>query len=104
MDKLYDEIRNFDESIKNLEILLAKINFERNITEAEMEFKEATKQKISGLQAELECKQDLIMQEESEIFEIFSDLNSKRVDALYKLDFKGEKLEKLGVSEIDKVK
>ena len=29
---------------------------------------EATKEKIKGLQAELECKQDLIMQEESEIF------------------------------------
>ena len=106
MDKLYDAIWNFDEPIKNLEILLAKINFERNITEAEIEFKEATKEKISGLQAELECKQDLIMQEESEIFEIFSDLNSKRIDALDKLDFKREKLEKLGVArtEIDKVK
>ena len=30
--------------------------------------------KINGLQAKLECKQDLIMQEESETLEIFSDL------------------------------
>ena len=46
------------------------------------------------------------MQEESEIFEIFPDLYSKRINALYKLDFKDEKLEKLGVSrtEIDNVK
>ena len=27
MDKLYDEIQNFEEPIKNLEILLAKNNF-----------------------------------------------------------------------------
>ena len=41
--------------------------------------------KINGLQAKLERKQDLIMQEESETFEIFSDLYDKRLDALYKL-------------------
>ena len=49
---------------------------------------------------------DLIMQEEPETFEIFSDLYSKRIDVLCELDFKGDKLEKLEVSrtEIDKVK
>ena len=45
------------------------------------------------LQAELECKQDLIMQEESEAFEILSDLYHKRLDALYELDLKVRKFE-----------
>ena len=40
MDKLYDEIRNFDESIKNLEILFAK-----NSVEEETELIEATNDK-----------------------------------------------------------
>ena len=39
------------------------------------------------------------MQEESETFEIFSDLYSKREEAIYQLDLKGEKLVKLGVSK-----
>ena len=42
--------------------------------EEEIKLIETTKEKIRGLQAELECKQDLTMQEESENFEIFSDL------------------------------
>ena len=46
-----------------------------------------------GLQAELECKQDLIVQEESEAFEILSDLYHKRLDALYELDLKLRKFE-----------
>ena len=46
-----------------------------------------------GSQAELECKQDLIMQEESEAFEIFSDLYHKRLDALCELDLKVRKFE-----------
>ena len=46
------------------------------------------------------------MQEESETFEIFSDLCHKRLDALYELDLKVRKLEKLGVSRarIDEAK
>ena len=42
--------------------------------EEEIKLIETTKEKIRGLQAELEFKQNLIMQEESENFEIFSDL------------------------------
>ena len=64
------------------------------------------KEKILVLQGELECKQDLIMQEESKTDEIFSDYYRKKLNALYELDLKGEKLVKLGVSKsrIGKVK
>ena len=72
--ELYDKIWKFDEPIKNLEILLAKSSVERSFAEEEIELIEATKEKISRLKAELECKQDLIMQEESETFKIFSNL------------------------------
>ena len=68
IDELYDEIWEFDKPIKNLEILLAKNNVEK-----EIELIETTKEKLSRLKAKLECKQDLTMQEESETFEIFSD-------------------------------
>ena len=68
------KIWKFDEPIKNLEILLAKSSVERSFAEEEKELMEATKEKISRLKAELECKQDLIMQEESETFKIFSNL------------------------------
>ena len=51
------------------------------------------------LKEQLEYKQDLTMQEESETFEIFSDLYSKREEAIFLLDLKGEKLVKLGVSK-----
>ena len=51
IDKLHDEIRKFDERIKNLEILL-----EKSSAEEEIELIEATKEKITGLQAESECK------------------------------------------------
>ena len=69
IDKLYDEIWKFDEPIKNLEILL-----EKSSVEEEIELIQAKKIIIiRGLQAELECKQDLTMQEKSETFEIFSD-------------------------------
>ena len=47
-----------------------------------------TKGKIKGLQAELECKQDLIMQEESKTFEIFLGLFNQRLSALHELIFK----------------
>ena len=101
IDELYDEICKFNEPIKNLEILLAKNNVEEEIG-----LIEATKEKISRLKAELECKQDLIMQEESETFKIFSNLYSKIIKALDKLYLKEIKLEKSGVSKtkIDAVK
>ena len=59
IDKLYDKIWQFDESIRNLEILLAK-----NSEEIEL---------IGAIEKELECKEDVIMQEESEAFEKFLD-------------------------------
>ena len=83
IDELYDEIWKFDEPIKNLEILLAKKNVEE-----EIELIKTTKEKISELKAELECKQDLIMQEESETFEKALDLYRKRRIALDKLYLK----------------
>ena len=54
---------------------------------------------VIKLKEELECKQDLIMQEEYETFKIFSDLHFKREEAIYQLDLKSEKLVKLGVSK-----
>ena len=106
IDQLYDRIWKFDEPIKNLEILLEKKNVECSFAEEEIELIEATKEKISELQAELECKQDLINQDESESFEIFSDLYDQRMEALYELYLKEIKLEKLGVlkTKIDKDK
>ena len=74
IDELYDEIWKFDEKIKILEILLAKINVERSFADEEIELIEETKEKISRLKAELEYKQDMVMQEESETFKMFSDL------------------------------
>ena len=59
----------------------------------------APKEKIKGLQGELVCKQDLTMQEESETFEVFSDLYDTRLDALYKLELTTKKLPKLRVSK-----
>ena len=94
IDELYDEIWKFDEPIKNLEILLAKKNVEE-----EIELIKTTKEKICELKAELECKQDLVMQEESEIFEKNSDLYHKRRIALDELYLKEIKLEELGVSK-----
>ena len=48
----------------------------------------------------------MIIQKESEAFEIISGLCHKRLDALYELDLKVRKLEKLGVSRarIDEAK
>ena len=74
IDELYDAIRKFDAKIKSLEILLAKISVERSFAAEEIELIEATKEKISRLKAELECKQDMIVQEKSETFKMFSDL------------------------------
>ena len=56
IDKLHDEIWKFNETIKNLEILI-----EKSRVEEEIELVEETKEKIIRLQAELECKQDSIM-------------------------------------------
>ena len=99
IDELYDEIWKFDEPIKNLEILLAKNNVERSSTEEKIELIKTRKEKISELKAELECKQDLIMQEESETLEKFSDLYRRWRIALDELYLKEIKLEKLGVSK-----
>ena len=70
--ELYCEMWKFDKPIKNLEIFLAKMN-----AEEEIELIKTTKEKLNELRAELECNQDLIMQEESETIEIFSDLYRK---------------------------
>ena len=58
------------------------------------------------MQAELEYRKDLNMQDEFETFEIFSNLYDKRLEALYELHLKEIQLEKLGVSraKIDKAK
>ena len=42
-----------------------------------LELIKTTKEKINELKAELKCKRDLIMEEESETFEKFSDLYCK---------------------------
>ena len=101
INELYDEVWQFDEPIKNLEILLAK-----SIVKEEIELIETTKEKISRLKEELECKQYLIMQEEYQTFEIFSDLYHKRKIELDELCLKGIKFEKLGASrkKTDEVK
>lgn len=49
---------------------------------------------ISDFKAELEYKQDLIMQEEFETGEILSDLHSKKLEALDELHVKEIELEK----------
>ena len=79
---------------------------ERSFAEEEIELIEATKEKIIELQAELEYRKDLNMQDEFETFEIFSNLYDKRLEALYELHLKEIQLEKLGVSraKIDKAK
>ena len=61
INKLYDEIWKFDVPIKNLEILLEKSSVQRSSTEERRQLIGVTKEKIKGLQAKLECKQDLIM-------------------------------------------
>ena len=68
--------------------------------------KETAIKMTSILKAELECKQDLIVQEELETGKIFSDLHYKRWISQDELKFIYLKLEKLGVAkiEIDAVK
>ena len=94
-DKIYDEIEELKELIKNLTILSAKNNIEE-----EIKLISITRKKINGLKGELECKQDLIMQEEFETGEILSELYFKKLKALDELSFKEIKLEKLGLSKI----
>ena len=97
IDKLYNEIWKFGKRIKTLEILLGKSS---TVEEGRLLI-EAIKEKTKGLQAELECNQDLITQEESKTFEFFSGLSNKRLGTLYKLDLKTRKLVKLGVSQTE---
>ena len=94
-DKIYDEIEELKELIKNLTILSAKNNIEE-----EIKLIHITRKKISGLKGELECKQDLIVQEEFETGAILSELYFKKLKALDELSFKEIKLEKLGLSKI----
>ena len=68
---------------------------QKNNVEEEIELIKTTKENISELKAELECKQDLIMQEQSETFEKFSDLHCKRRIALDELFLNEIKLEEL---------
>ena len=56
-------------------------------------------EKISGLQAELESNQDLIMQGEAETLKIFPDLHYKTINVLDESNSKGVKLARLGVSQ-----
>ena len=70
------------------QLKIQKFYQQKNNVEEEIELIEATREKISKLKAELECKQDLIMQEESGAFEIVSDLYSKRIKALDELYLK----------------
>ena len=86
IDELCDEIWRLDELIEDLENLINKNTDNYDL--------EPFKEKMIRLRDELECKQDLIIQEESKTDEIFSDLYSKRKEAIYQLDLKGERLVK----------
>ena len=81
MHEMYDKIREFKEVIEILTISPAR-NYNGEETVIKM---------ISRLKAALKCKQDLIIQEEFENSEIFSDLYYKRINALDELNFKGAK-------------
>ena len=89
IDEMCDKIEDFKEVIEFLKISPAK---NHNGEEAAIKMR-------SRLKAELECKQDLIIQEEFETSKLFSDIHHKRRIALDELHFKGTKLEKLGVSK-----
>ena len=88
IDELYDEIWKFDDVIESLENFINRNNDNYSFTEEDIEFLETKKEKIIGLRDELECKQDLIIQEEFETNEKFSDLCSKKEEAIYQLDLK----------------
>ena len=98
IDELYDKIWKLDELIEDLENLTYKNKDNYSL--------ESFKEKMTGLRDELECKQDSIIQNESETNEIFSDLCSKRDEVIYQLNIKGAKLVKLGEpkTKIDVVK
>ena len=86
IDELCDEIWRLDELIEDLENLVNKKTDNYDL--------EPFKEKTIRLRDELECKQDLIIQEESKTNEMFSDLYSKRKKAIYQLDLKAEWLVK----------
>ena len=98
IDELYDEIWKLDELIEDLENLINKNKDNYSL--------ESFKETMTGLRDELECKQDSIIQNESETNEIFSDLCSKSEEVIYQLNIKGAKLVKLGEpkTKIDVVK
>ena len=98
IDELYDEIWKLDELIEDLGNLINKNKDNYSL--------ESFKEKMTGLRDELECKQDSIIQNESETNEIFSDLCSKSEEVIYQLNIKGAKLVKLGEpkTKIDVVK
>ena len=107
MEKTYsiNEQVEIDKSMRNMRVWWVNKKFRNLISKKQWWVQQrrnrvkGNKRKKSGLNAELECKQDLIMQEESETSEIFSDLYHKRLNALYELDLKGERLVKLGLSQ-----
>ena len=90
-NEIYDKIEEFKEFIEYLTTSPTKNH----------NGKETAIKMISTLKAELECKQDLIMQEEFETGKIFSGLYYKRRISQDELKFVSLKLEKLGVSKIE---
>ena len=96
IDEIYDKINKFKELIEYLTTAPVK----NNNTE------ETAIKRINRSKAELECKLELIMQEEFETCKIFSDLYYEKLYVQSELRSKETKLEKLGVSEtaIDEVK
>ena len=96
IDKIYDKIEDFKEIIEYLTITPLKNN----------NGVETTIKRINRSKTKLECKLELIMQEEFETCKIFSDLYYEKFYIQSKLCSKETKLEKLGVSETatDKVK
>ena len=77
IDELYDEIWKLDEVIEDLK-------------------KHGLEEFLEKMITLRECKQDLIIPEESVTSEIFSDLCSKREESIYQLDLKIETIVTLG--------
>ena len=94
--EIRDKIEEFKELIEYLTITPVKNN----------NGEETAIKRINRSKAELECKLELIIQEEFETCKIFSDLHHEKLYAQSELRSKEIKLEKLGVSEtaIDEVK
>ena len=89
IDEIYDKIEDFKEIIEYLTITPLKNN----------NGVETTIKRINRSKTKLECKLELIMQEEFETCKIFSDLYYEKFYIQSKLCSKETKLEKLGVSE-----